>query len=95
MSKYKIGQSVTIDFYHGVHVMKIFEINETTCTAGTQTFYRGRVNGVDENGRLYHTPKEILIREEEITGISKQEDVWEELARQREKKDKKNENRLE
>lgn len=89
MAKYKIGQYVTISFQPDVHVLQIFEINEITCTAGTQTFYKGRMNGIDLKGLYYHGPKELLVREEEITGTSSQESIWEEASRIRAEKDKK------
>ena len=89
MAKYKIQQYVTISFQKGVHVLQIFGIREITRPAGTQVFYSGRVNGVTEEGVLYHGPEELLVREEEITGTAVlQEHVWDEAARIRAEKNK-------
>lgn len=90
MAKYKVNQCVRIVFQPGVHVFHIFEITEITCTAGTQTIYKGRINGINGDGLHYHSPKDLLIvREEEITGTSSQSVIWDELARLQAEKDKK------
>jgi len=80
MAKYKINDYVSITFHLNIHVFQIFEITEITCSAGTQTIYDGRLNGVNEDGRLYHSTG-MKVREIEIVGLARQEDVWDEAAR--------------
>jgi len=83
MAKYKVNDYVKVTFYPDVHVFQIFEIVETTCSAGTQTMYKGRVNGVNSDGMLYYSKEGTAgeVREIEIVGLAKQEDVWDEAAR--------------
>lgn len=83
MAKYNINDYVKLTFHPDVHVFQIFEIVETTCSAGTQTMYKGRVNGVNRDGLLYHSKEGTTaeVREIEIVGLAKQEDIWEEAAR--------------
>jgi hypothetical protein len=72
MAKYKIGDKVTMECVESPHIFSISEITEITCSAGTQTMYTGRLQGISrESGMIWtNAGLEKRIHEHEITGIA-------------------------
>lgn len=95
MDKYKIGETVELNCVDKPNIFCIHEITEITCSAGTQTTYSGRLQGVDKHTGLIYTNTGYSkgIKEFEISGLFSYKGFWKEHQKYailaRERKDRK------